>query len=75
MEMLRSIKMDMEKREQRWDKQQQIREECLEAEFKRNVATPKPDPTRMEIPNQNPGTLDLFLFILHFIIFSFSKVS
>ena len=35
MEMLRLIKMDMEKRDQRWEKQQQIREEFLEAEFKR----------------------------------------
>ena len=35
MEMLRLIKKDMEEREQRWEKQQQIREEFLEAEFKR----------------------------------------
>ena len=35
MEMLRSIKKDMEEREQRWEKQQQFREELLEAEFRR----------------------------------------
>ena len=35
MEMLRSIKKDMEGREQRWEKQQQIREEFLDAEFRR----------------------------------------
>ena len=35
MEMLRSIKKYMEKRKQKWEKQQQIREEFLEAEFRR----------------------------------------
>ena len=35
MEMLRTIKRDMEEREQKWEKQQQFREEFLEAEFKR----------------------------------------
>ena len=35
MEMLRSIKKDMEKKEQKWEKQQQIREEFLEVEFRR----------------------------------------
>ena len=35
MEMMRSIKKDMEEREQKWEKQQQIREEFLEAEFRR----------------------------------------
>ena len=35
MEMLRSIKKDMEEREHKWEKQQQIREEFLEAEFRR----------------------------------------
>ena len=35
MEMLRSIKKDMEEREQRWEKQQQFREELLEAKFRR----------------------------------------
>ena len=35
MEMLRSIKKDMEEREQKWEKHQRIREEFLEAEFKR----------------------------------------
>ena len=35
MEILRSINKDMEEKEQRWEKQQQIKEEFLEAEFKR----------------------------------------
>ena len=35
MEMLRTMKRDMEEREQRWEKQQQLREEFLEAEFRR----------------------------------------
>ena len=35
MEMLRSIKKDMEEREQKWEKHQQIREEFLKAEFRR----------------------------------------
>ena len=35
MEMLRSIKKDMEERKQKWEKHQQIREEFLEVEFKR----------------------------------------
>ena len=35
MEMLRSIKKDMEEREKKWKKQQQFREEFLEAEFRR----------------------------------------
>ena len=35
MEMIRSIKKDMEEKEQRWEKQQQIREEFLEDEFRR----------------------------------------
>ena len=35
MEMLRSIKKDMEERGRRWEKQHQIREEFLEAEFRR----------------------------------------
>ena len=35
MEMMRSVKKDMEEREQKWEKHQQIREEFLEAEFKR----------------------------------------
>ena len=35
MEMLRSIKKDMEERKQRWKKQQQFREELLESEFRR----------------------------------------
>ena len=35
MEMLRSIKKYMEEREQKWEKQQQIKEEFLEAEFRR----------------------------------------
>ena len=35
MEMLRTMKKDMEKREQKWEKQQQFREEFLEAEFRR----------------------------------------
>ena len=35
MKMLRSIKKDMEEREQKWEKQQQFREEFLEAEFRR----------------------------------------
>ena len=34
-EMLRSIKKDMEERKHKWEKQQQIREEFLEAEFRR----------------------------------------
>ena len=36
MEILRSIKKDMEEREQRWEKQHQIREKILESEFRRN---------------------------------------
>ena len=35
MEMLRTIKKDMEEREKKWEKQQQFREELLEAEFRR----------------------------------------
>ena len=35
MEMLRSIKKDMEEREHKWEKHQQIRKEFVEAEFKR----------------------------------------
>ena len=35
MEMLRTMKKDMEEREHKWEKQQQFREEFLEAEFKR----------------------------------------
>ena len=35
MEMLRSIKKDMEEKEHKWENQQQIREEFLEAEFRR----------------------------------------
>ena len=35
MEMLRRMKKDMEERKQKWEKQQQFREEFLEAEFKR----------------------------------------
>ena len=35
MEMLRSIKKDMEENEHKWEKQQQIREEFLEGEFRR----------------------------------------
>ena len=35
MEMLRTMKKDMEEREQKWEKQQQFREEFLEADFKR----------------------------------------
>ena len=35
MEMLRSIKKDMDKRGHKWEKHQQIREEFLEAEFRR----------------------------------------
>ena len=35
MELLRSIKKDMEEREHKWEKQQQIREEFLEAKFRR----------------------------------------
>ena len=35
MEILRSIKKDMEEREKKWEKQQQIREEFLEAELRR----------------------------------------
>ena len=35
MEILISIKKDMEEREQKWEKQQQFREELLEAEFGR----------------------------------------
>ena len=35
MEMLRTMKKDMEEREHKWEKQQQFREELLEAEFRR----------------------------------------
>ena len=35
MKMLRSIKKDMEEREYKWEKQQQIREKFLETEFRR----------------------------------------
>ena len=35
MEMLRTMKKDMEEREHKWEKQQQFREEFLEAEFRR----------------------------------------
>ena len=35
MEMLRTMKKDMEEREHKWEKQQQLREEVLEAEFRR----------------------------------------
>ena len=35
MEMLISMKKDMEDREKKWERQQQIREEFLEADFKR----------------------------------------
>ena len=35
MEMLRSIKKEMEEKEKKWEKQQQIIEEFLEAEFRR----------------------------------------
>ena len=35
MEMLRTMKKDMEEREQKWEKQQQFREEFLEVEFRR----------------------------------------
>ena len=35
MEMLKSMKKDMEEREQKWEKQQQIREEFQEDEFRR----------------------------------------
>ena len=35
MEMLRSIKKDVEEREQKWEKLQQIREEFLSAKFRR----------------------------------------
>ena len=34
-EMLRSMKKDMEEREQKWERQQQIREKILEAEARR----------------------------------------
>ena len=37
------------------------------------VATPELGSTRLADPNQNPGTLDLFLFIFRVIKFSFSK--
>ena len=39
MEMLKSMKKDMEEREQKWEKQQQIREEFQEAEFRRKEHT------------------------------------
>ena len=35
MEMLRTVKKDMEEREQKWEKQQQFREEFLETEFRK----------------------------------------
>ena len=35
MEMLISMKKEMEDREKKWERQQQIREEFLEADFKR----------------------------------------
>ena len=35
MEMLISMKKDMEDREKKWERQQKIREEFLEADFKR----------------------------------------
>ena len=35
MEMLRTMKKDMDEREHKWEKQQQFREEFLEAEFRR----------------------------------------
>ena len=35
MDMLRSMKKEMEEREKKWERQQQIREEFLEADFKR----------------------------------------
>ena len=35
MDMMRSIKKDMEENEHKWEKQQQIKEEFLEAEFRR----------------------------------------
>ena len=35
MEMLRTIKKDMEEREHKWEKHQQFREEFLEVEFRR----------------------------------------
>ena len=35
MEMLRTMKKDMEEREHKWEKHQQFREEFLEAEFRR----------------------------------------
>ena len=38
MNMLVSIKKEMEEREKRWEQQQRIREEFLEAEFKKKKA-------------------------------------
>ena len=39
------------------------------------LATPEPGSTWLADPNQNPGTLNLLLFIFHVIKFSFSKMS
>ena len=35
MDMLRSMKKEMEEREKKWERQQQIREEFIEVDFKR----------------------------------------
>ena len=51
-----------------WERYKYLLRKCL-------VATPKPSPTLSVSPNQNPGTLGLFLFIFRVIKFSFSKMS
>ena len=38
-----------------------------------SVATPEPSPTRMASPNQNPGTLGLFLLFSMLLNFLFQK--
>ena len=35
MDMLRSLKKEMEEREKKWERQQEIREEYMEADFRR----------------------------------------
>ena len=39
------------------------------------VTTPKPDPTRKASPNQNPGTLNLFLLVIVLLNFIFKSVA
>ena len=48
MEMLRTMKKDMEEREQKWEKQQQFKEEFLEVEFKRKEQLLEQTPRQRE---------------------------